>query len=217
MPGKARVHQIAQEFGVDSKVVLARLKGRGEFVKSASSTIEAPVAARLREALTTGKSPQPVPRTTSCAHCELSRPEPSPAPPPFKRKRREWYRGEPLPDFTKRILDEYIVARADPEFRPKGAAYFEDEVNRARETADEWAATLLEGLTIDDVLLWIESDVVVRAKDAPALHRAGIHPTEIGWNYEDRGQQPLGERLFFGHWTVEQVINEVMGRRQRAS
>ena len=51
MPGKARVHELAKEFGVDSKTVLATLKEQGEFVKSASSTVEAPVARRLREAL----------------------------------------------------------------------------------------------------------------------------------------------------------------------
>src|SRR3954454_15743890 len=51
VPGKARVHELAKEFGVDSKTVLATLKEQGEFVKSASSTVEAPVARRLREAL----------------------------------------------------------------------------------------------------------------------------------------------------------------------
>src|SRR3954470_14992366 len=51
VPGKARVHELAKEFGVDSKTVLAKLKEQGEFVKSASSTVEAPVARRLREAL----------------------------------------------------------------------------------------------------------------------------------------------------------------------
>src|SRR5689334_24718233 len=50
VPGKARVHELAKEFGVDSKTVLAKLKEQGEFVKSASSTVEAPVARRLREA-----------------------------------------------------------------------------------------------------------------------------------------------------------------------
>jgi len=47
--GKARVHELAKELGVESKVVLAKLKEMGEFVKSASSTVEAPVARRLRE------------------------------------------------------------------------------------------------------------------------------------------------------------------------
>jgi translation initiation factor IF-2 len=47
--GKARVHELAKELGVTSKQVLARLGEQGEFVKSASSTVEAPVARRLRE------------------------------------------------------------------------------------------------------------------------------------------------------------------------
>src|SRR5690606_4179577 len=47
--GKARVHELAKELGVPSKTVLAKLKEMGEFVKSASSTVEAPVARRLRE------------------------------------------------------------------------------------------------------------------------------------------------------------------------
>ena len=49
MAGKARVHELAKELGVQSKTVLAKLKEMGEFVKSASSTVEAPVARRLRE------------------------------------------------------------------------------------------------------------------------------------------------------------------------
>jgi translation initiation factor IF-2 len=49
--GKARVHELAKELGVTSKEVLARLSEQGEFVKSASSTVEAPVARRLRESL----------------------------------------------------------------------------------------------------------------------------------------------------------------------
>jgi translation initiation factor IF-2 len=40
---------LAKELGVTSKEVLARLNEQGEFVKSASSTVEAPVARRLRE------------------------------------------------------------------------------------------------------------------------------------------------------------------------
>ncbi|MEU6644876.1 translation initiation factor IF-2 [Saccharomonospora sp. NPDC046836] len=52
MAGKARVHELAKELGVTSKEVLAKLKEQGEFVKSASSTVEAPVARRLRDAFT---------------------------------------------------------------------------------------------------------------------------------------------------------------------
>ena len=55
MAGKARVHELAKELGVTSKEVLARLSDQGEFVKSASSTVEAPVARRLRESFGGGK------------------------------------------------------------------------------------------------------------------------------------------------------------------
>ncbi|HWG99462.1 MAG TPA: translation initiation factor IF-2 N-terminal domain-containing protein, partial [Pilimelia sp.] len=54
MAGKARVHELAKELGVESKTVLAKLKDMGEFVKSASSTVEAPVARRLRAAFVAG-------------------------------------------------------------------------------------------------------------------------------------------------------------------
>jgi translation initiation factor IF-2 len=46
---KVRVHELAKEFGVPSKVVLETLKDMGEFVKTASSTVEAPVVRRLNE------------------------------------------------------------------------------------------------------------------------------------------------------------------------
>ena len=49
MAGKARVHELAKELGVTSKEVLNKLAEQGEYVKSASSTVEAPVARRLRD------------------------------------------------------------------------------------------------------------------------------------------------------------------------
>ncbi|MDX2355599.1 translation initiation factor IF-2 [Dietzia sp. PP-33] len=49
MAGKPRVHELAKEFGVTSKELLTKLRDQGEFVKSASSTLEAPVVRRLRE------------------------------------------------------------------------------------------------------------------------------------------------------------------------
>ncbi len=57
MPGKARVHELAKELGLESKNVLSWLKENGEFVKSASSTIEAPVARKLREAFPGAPAP----------------------------------------------------------------------------------------------------------------------------------------------------------------
>src|SRR5262245_34147970 len=68
--GKARVHELAKELGVDSKTVLGTLKEMGEFVKSASSTVEAPVVRKLKERL--GATPEP-------SKGGGARPTPSPA------------------------------------------------------------------------------------------------------------------------------------------
>ncbi len=87
---KVRVYELAKEFGVESKVVMAKLQELGEFVRSASSTIEAPVVRKLTDAFQqgggSGKSgPRPgAPRKQAPARPAApspSAPTPSPAPP----------------------------------------------------------------------------------------------------------------------------------------
>src|SRR2546429_8512450 len=94
--GKARVHELAKELGVESKVVLAKLKELGEFVKSASSTVEAPVARRLREVfvppsqssssasaptISNRAAPKPAPPVKKVAPAPAGRQPPGPPPP----------------------------------------------------------------------------------------------------------------------------------------
>ncbi|MFF8994225.1 translation initiation factor IF-2 [Streptomyces sp. NPDC014983] len=65
---KVRVYELAKEFGVESKVVMAKLQELGEFVRSASSTIEAPVVRKLTDAFQgggSGRSAKPAPRKAS--------------------------------------------------------------------------------------------------------------------------------------------------------
>lgn len=59
---KVRVSALAKELGVTSKVLLERLNGMGEYVKSASSTIEPPVVRRYHE-----KFPDDAPKTAAPA------------------------------------------------------------------------------------------------------------------------------------------------------
>lgn len=49
MSGKLRVHELAKQLGVTSKELLAQLKEQGEFVKTASSTVEPPVVKRMKQ------------------------------------------------------------------------------------------------------------------------------------------------------------------------
>ncbi|MDT0420055.1 translation initiation factor IF-2 [Streptomyces evansiae] len=92
---KVRVYELAKEFGVESKVVMAKLQELGEFVRSASSTIEAPVVRKLTDAFQqgggSGKSgPRPgAPRKQAPARSAApspSAPTPSPAPRPAAPK-----------------------------------------------------------------------------------------------------------------------------------
>lgn len=52
---KVRVYELAKEFGVTSRDVLTALNDLGEFIRSASSTVEAPVERRLRQKLAAGQ------------------------------------------------------------------------------------------------------------------------------------------------------------------
>lgn len=54
MAGKPRVHEIAREMGVDAKLALRVLHSMGKFAKSPSSTIEPPVARKLRAIIRSG-------------------------------------------------------------------------------------------------------------------------------------------------------------------
>ncbi len=68
---KVRVHELAKELGITSKDAVAKLQELGEFVRSASSTIEAPVVKKLR-----GAFPNAPEKSAS------SEPTPAPAPKP---------------------------------------------------------------------------------------------------------------------------------------
>ncbi|HET9126904.1 MAG TPA: translation initiation factor IF-2 [Propionibacteriaceae bacterium] len=54
---KVRVYELAKELGLESKDLLKTLGDMGEFVRSASSTIEAPVVRRLRERAKSSDAP----------------------------------------------------------------------------------------------------------------------------------------------------------------
>ena len=76
---KVRVYELAKELGVESKTVLSMLKDMGEFVRSASSTVEAPVERRLKEKL--ASEPPPATKTAKasaadgCGRAGCSRPQ----------------------------------------------------------------------------------------------------------------------------------------------
>ena len=63
---KVRVYELAKELGLESKELLSTLNDMGEFVRSASSTIEPPVIRRLRERFVPGTPAAPARRRPAC-------------------------------------------------------------------------------------------------------------------------------------------------------
>ncbi|WP_431247036.1 translation initiation factor IF-2 [Leifsonia xyli] len=83
MAAKPRVHEVASELGVDSKVALAKLKEMGEFVKGPSSSIEPPVARKLRAALEAeGAKPSAEKATAAAPKAPSQAPRPAAPRPP---------------------------------------------------------------------------------------------------------------------------------------
>jgi len=107
---KVRVYELAKEFGVESKSVMDQLKEMGEFVRSASSTIEAPVVRRLKEAFASkadGPSNQgsrPKPPVSSAP-----RPGPAQASAPVAAAPGQASVARPRPDSDAPLRDEEIM------------------------------------------------------------------------------------------------------------
>ncbi|WP_417220806.1 translation initiation factor IF-2 [Arthrobacter sp.] len=72
---KVRVHELAKELGITSKDAVAKLQEMGEFVRSASSTIEAPVVKKLRGAF----PQQPAAKAPAAAKPDTKSATPAPA------------------------------------------------------------------------------------------------------------------------------------------
>ncbi|KRE77517.1 translation initiation factor IF-2 [Arthrobacter sp. Soil763] len=94
---KVRVHELAKELGITSKDAVTKLQELGEFVRSASSTIEAPVVRKLRNAYPDAPA---APKTEAPASAPAATPaatRPSPAPAPAAPKAAETKAEAPAP------------------------------------------------------------------------------------------------------------------------
>jgi translation initiation factor IF-2 len=75
---KVRVWELAKELGLESKDLLTTLNDMGEFVRSASSTLEAPVVRKVREKSVTAGAPAPQAAAVLAPVARESRPAPQP-------------------------------------------------------------------------------------------------------------------------------------------
>ena len=114
---KARVYELAKELGCDSKAVLTKLADLGEFVRSASSTIEAPVVRKLRENMPPAEgAPATAPaksaasrRAAPSAPATPAAPTPTPAAPTPSAERSAPPPDTPVPDAPGRVAPSPVA------------------------------------------------------------------------------------------------------------
>lgn len=105
---KVRIYELAKELGLESKALLNMLKERGEFARSASSTVEPPVVRSLRaEFGRNGGSPEAPPTPAA--------PPSSPAARHAAAARRVGLAGVPKGDFEGLAVAEHGVTPASME------------------------------------------------------------------------------------------------------
>jgi len=168
MPGKSRVHELAREHSVSAKDLLGLLSTMGEFAKSASSTVEPSVAARVHEhyarrAVTPttrpriGSNPFGAPARVGDSSASQSMPSHSvapgvaPAPDAFANPSRAtrqvtnsssayWAKGfSPTPLELIILQRTMLPGRTESDARNANGRYTADERRRAQAAAAEWA------------------------------------------------------------------------------
>ena len=146
--GKARVHELAKELGVTAREILVACSSYGEFVKSASSTLEAPLVRRLRADLggrTTSISPQDYGRSADIGQpCDDG--GFGAAYEKARRQSRSTASGSHKPGLIESAIYRYAI---DPR-RTKRGGYTPEENDRAQRLTKQWAATWLS-----DIVDWI--------------------------------------------------------------
>lgn len=246
MPSKTRVHELAKELGKSSKDIMTKLAEMGEFVKSPSSTIEAPAAQKIRSQFAGRLSASPPQNPTAAQYgsaASLFQARPPAGVPRPVRPRREWYRGPELGELTTLILDGVVIHQRSPfSSKPGGSIrYFADEVSDAQALIAKWANALFEGLTPQEIVIWMQvaSEVngemaikfhrcgltpdiystwqAIPYRPTPdqilVLHKKGVRPDELLQHRDDRGGPSLALRLIRQQKTLDEVVAEVIRRR----
>ncbi|QPK94761.1 translation initiation factor IF-2 [Actinomyces sp. zg-332] len=110
-----RVHELAKELGYKSKEIIDVLKEQGEFVKSASSTIEAPAANKVRAVLPAKQTKEKVAKAPKkIEDVEVKAPEKTlkekstekPKPPKKAEEKTEDVKSEPKEKIAKKKVSE---------------------------------------------------------------------------------------------------------------
>lgn len=189
MAAKPRVHEIASELGVDSKVALEKLKEMGEYVKGPSSSIEPPVARRLRAALEAAGTSA---KTAEAPKPAAARPGPRPGPkPPAPAPEAEAAPAQPadapLSVAERQAQAEQKAAQAAAE---KAAAEKAEKAEQAEPAAEKSAAAGPKPADVARPAGPKPGQAIPRPAPRPGAPRPGNNPYSSAQGMGQRPSQP---------------------------
>lgn len=230
-----RVHELAKELGWRPGRLVDELRSRGEWVKSATSTVEAPVVRDIRRdfaAATPAVDPEQslepdlygdsadldaitsVPDETFAEALARVKAETR------RQKSATSKANRWRPPVLQALLDEVISQRPEHLGQPSGEP-FRWELKKAEQWHVQWAKARLTGLADEDptVIGWIRLSGGQRPHLAAELSRADITPDEAGLRLGYGGRidprmDPLYVRFRDRRITRSEVIAAVRQWRQ---
>jgi len=212
---KARVHQLAAEFGVTAKDILVLLSGWGEFVKSASSTVEAPLARRVREHYA-ARPPRPITARDYGASAGPSRrpvvSDDNDFGAALERARRQSRRTSPgnhMPGEIETVLYRCVIGPV----RTRRGTYTPEERDRVERLLQRWLETWL-----DDMAEWIRVSGGQHPDVAVKLHAAGLTAADadlrLGFGRIDATRDTIMQRVTKGTVGIKNAESQVRDYRQ---
>jgi translation initiation factor IF-2 len=189
---KPRVHEVASELGVDSKVALAKLKEMGEFVKGPSSSIEPPVARKLKAALEADGIKPPVAAVISAPATRAARPAAAPVAEAPAVVTAPAAPSGPVPSAPLSVAERQAIAAekaaAEKAAADKAAA---DRAAAAAASAAEKAAPAEVAQTVTETAGGHMTDHAASSIPRPGAPRPGNNPFASN---QGMGQRPSSPR-----------------------
>lgn len=188
---KVRVHELARELRWTPRQLLAELSRRGEFVKSASSTLEAPIVRAIRRDFAPAIE-QSVEEATSAStmYGHSARTTANDDTETFAaaldRARSHSNSAVRVNSSVRRapilqvLLDEIVIPQRPEHLEPPARGHFGWELKQAEDLNARWAEARLNGLDADDaeVVQWIRLSGGRQPEIAARLVYRGITPCE---------------------------------------
>jgi len=207
--GKTRVHELAAEFGVTAKDILVLLHQWGEFVKSASSTLEPPLARKVREHYA-AQLPRPIAAAEYGNSADVRRPPQADdhgfgaALEKARRHSRQTSPGYHKPGEIETAIYRHAI---DPR-RTRRGSYTPEERDRAERLLQRWLETWL-----DEMAEWIRVTGGEHPDIATKLFAAGLTPADadlrLGFGRIEPTRDTILQRVVRGTLGIKDAARQV--------